>query len=69
VDRLENIIARNQRPAGARERFAIMVGFAVLVLVVAILMIFTDLGVPPTPPRAKRVDGVFLGTPVKPAQR
>jgi hypothetical protein len=82
VGRLENIIARNQRPAGARERFAIMVGFAVLVFVVAILMMFTDLGVPPTPardpaagpgsaapPRARRVDGVFLGTPARPAQR
>jgi hypothetical protein len=84
VGRLENIIARNQRPQGARERLAMLIGFSVLVLVVAILMVFTDLGMPPVParepaipaagsgsaaPRAKRVDDVFLGTPARPVRR
>jgi hypothetical protein len=67
VGRLDNIIARNRRPDGSRERLAMLVGFVILVLVVVILMMFTDLGMPPTPERGKRVEGIFLGTPAKPA--
>jgi hypothetical protein len=79
VGRLENIIARNQRPRGSRERFYVMVGFGVAILVIIVLMTFTDLGAPPVPvraappavePRGKRVDGVLLRAPApaRPAQ-
>lgn len=67
VGRLENIIARNQRPRGSRERFYVMVGFGVAIIVIIVLMTFTDLGKPPVPrrpaPAAQRVDGVLLRTP------
>lgn len=52
VGRLENIIARNQRPRGSRERFFVMVGFGVAILVIIVLMTCTDLGMPPVPRRA-----------------
>jgi len=48
MGRLENIIARNQRPQGSRERLAVLIGFCALVLIVTVLMVFTDLGMPPT---------------------
>ena len=52
VGRLENIIARNQRPRGSRERFFVMVGFGLAILIIIALMTFTDLGTPPVPQRA-----------------
>jgi hypothetical protein len=76
VGRLENIIARNQRPTGSRERLLVTFGFGIAILVIIALMVFTDLGMPPVPRRAapapaapsseqrgKRVDGVLLRTP------
>jgi hypothetical protein len=76
VGRLENIIARNQRPRGSRERTAVSIGFGVAILVILALMVFTDLGTPPVPSsaaprpavtpsagsdhRGQRVDGVLL---------
>jgi hypothetical protein len=81
VGRLENIIARNQRPRGSRERIAVSIGFGVAILVILALMVFTDLGTPPVPrsaaPRApaagsdhrgQRVDGVLLRSPAPPAR-
>jgi len=55
MGRLENIIARNQRPKGSRERFYVTVGFGVAILVILFLMTFTDLGTPPMPRRAAPV--------------
>ena len=52
MGRLENIIARNQRPKGSRERFLVMVGFGIAILIIIALMTFTDLGMPPVPRRA-----------------
>ena len=78
MGRLENIIARNQRPRGSRERVYVSIGFGVVILVILALMVFTDLGTPPIPaghaaPAAagssapashgKRVDGVLLRSP------
>lgn len=78
VGRLENIIARNQRPNQLRERVAVSLGFGAIVLLILALMVFTDLGKPPEDPAApaatrpverdKRVDGVKLWrVPAKPA--
>ena len=85
VGRLENIIARNQRPRGSRERVFVSIGFGMAILIILALMVFTDLGTPPVPRnaapaapppaagsdhRGKRVDGVLLRTPsAKPAHR
>ena len=77
MGRLENIIARNQRPRGSRERVYVSIGFGVVILVILALMVFTDLGTPPIPagaarppaagsapaPRGQRVDGVLLRSP------
>jgi len=72
VGRLENIIARNQRPRGSRERVYVSIGFGVIILVILALMVFTDLGTPPipggaakrpAPGSAQRVDDVLLRRP------
>ncbi len=47
MGRLENIIARNQRPNRPRERLMVSLGFGAIVLLILGLMVFTDLGVPP----------------------
>ncbi len=84
MGRLENIIARNRRPNRPRERLVVSLAFGAIVLLILALMVFTDLGLPPEPPRAgeppagpaapghrgKHVDGVLLRTPpARPAQR
>jgi hypothetical protein len=78
MGRLENIIARNQRPNRPRERLVVSLVFGGIVLLILALMVFTDLGLPPgaptsgtaapaaAAPRArdgKHVDGVFLRRP------
>jgi hypothetical protein len=75
VGRLENIIARNQRPNRPRERLVVSLLFGGIVLLILGLMVFTDLGLPPDAPKAgqavpahaappartgKHVDGVLL---------
>jgi hypothetical protein len=72
VGRLENIIARNQRPNRPRERLVVSLTFGAIVLLILVLMVFTDLGLPPeardardagnaAPARTgKHVDGVLL---------
>jgi hypothetical protein len=52
VGRLENIIARNRRPKGSRERFWVTIGFGLAILLILVLMVFTDLGTPPMPRKA-----------------
>jgi hypothetical protein len=47
VGRLENIIARNQRPNRPRERLVVSLSFSAIVLLILGLMLFTDLGLPP----------------------
>jgi len=49
VGRLENIIARNQRPNRPRERLMVSLVFGAIVLLILGLMVFTDLGLPPHP--------------------
>jgi hypothetical protein len=74
VGRLENIIARNQRPNQLRERMVVSLGFGSIVLLILALMVFTDLGKSPDAPadpvpaaaaprpinREKHIDGVNL---------
>jgi hypothetical protein len=73
VGRLDNIIARNQRPNQLRERMAVSLGFGAIVLLILALMVFTDLGKSPDAPdedaapaaarpvnHDKRVEGVML---------
>ena len=47
MGRLENIIARNQRPNRPRERLVVSLSFGAIVLLILALMLFTDLGLPP----------------------
>lgn len=47
MGRLENIIARNQRPNRPRERLVVSLVFGGIVLLILVLMVFTDLGLPP----------------------
>jgi hypothetical protein len=62
VGRLEDIVERNKHPARHRKmRFPYGIAFSLLVLVVLVLMIFTDLGMPKHPPRDHtRVEGIQL---------
>lgn len=71
MGRLDDIIARNQHPRRFRkQRFPIGILLSAFVLLVLVLMIFTDLGMTPAPaqqpqPSAqptgeKRVNGVLL---------
>jgi hypothetical protein len=74
MGRLENIIARNQRPNRPRERLVVTLGFGAILLLILGLMVFTDLGLPPDAARTggapaapdrrgKHVDGILLRTP------
>lgn len=69
MGRLEDIIDRNKHPRKYRKtRFPVGIMLSAFVLLVLVLMIFTDLGMTPTkqpPPAAresgdKHVDGVLL---------
>lgn len=70
MGRLEDIIARNRHPRRYRkQKFPLGTMVAGFVLLVLILMIFTDLGLPsyekpaappPDPTVKRRVDGVLL---------
>ena|GEM_PF-3423335 len=79
MGRLENIIARNQRPNQMRERMVVSLGFGAIVLLILGLMVFTDLGKSPEAPdemttpvarpvqREKHIDGVMLRRQAAPA--
>ena len=68
MGRLDDIIDRNKHPARHRKmRFPVGIMLSAFVLLVLILMIFTDLGLTPMPAQPpadpnpeKRVDGVLL---------
>jgi hypothetical protein len=68
VGRLDDIIARNKHPNRYRKmRFPVGIMLSGFVLLVLVLMIFTDLGIskpyakqPGVDPGEKRVDGVLL---------
>ncbi len=72
MGRLDNIIARNQRPNQMRERMVVSLGFGAIILLILGLMVFTDLGKSPNAPdeltapvarpasHDKHVDGVML---------
>ena len=71
MGRLDDIIARNKQPRRFRkQRFPIGIMLSGFVLLVLVLMIFTDLGMTPAPEQPqpgsaqqsgeKRVDGVLL---------
>ena len=47
VGRLDNIIARNRRPARLQERVIVSMLMGAIVLLVILLAVFTDLGLPP----------------------
>jgi len=65
VGRLENIIARNQRPNRLRERLVVTIGFGAIVLLILVLMVFTDLGLPPDASRT----GASAPAPARAAPR
>ena len=50
MGRLDNIIARNQRPNQMRERMVVSLGFGAIILLILGLMVFTDLGKSPNAP-------------------
>jgi len=65
VGRLDNIIARNRRGQRPPERVVVMIGIGLFVLLILVLAVFTDLGVPNDEPSPKlrnepHVDGVQL---------
>ena len=60
VGRLENIIARNRRANRPKERTIVMLVVGLALLVILGLMVFTDLGIPPSPKRPPGVDDVLL---------
>jgi hypothetical protein len=51
LSRLDNIIARNKRNRRPNEKVLVTLVLAGIVFVLILLAIFTDLGVPPVPPR------------------
>lgn len=72
MGRLENIVTRNRemQRRGLR-KLLLTVGIVVLIIVIAILMLFTDWGQPNVPPKPApeqptRVHDVYIGKP-KPA--
>jgi hypothetical protein len=81
VGRLDNIIARNRHPNRSRGRLMGLLAIGAILLVLLVLAVVTDLGIPPTPapkrggvapehtapPPAKRADGVLLRSPARPA--
>jgi hypothetical protein len=74
VGKLEDIIARNRRPNRPSEKLVVALVFGLIVLLIIVLAVFTDLGLPPdddrvmrarsapavAPQDRKRVDGVLL---------
>lgn len=81
LNRLDDVLERHQRRTKqARERIAWIAIVSGLLVIVVVLLIFTDLGKPPVPVRAaapaapatergsgQRVDGVLLGAPKRAA--
>ena len=49
MGRLEDIIARNQRKGRSREKWMMSLVLGVIVLVLIVLAVCTDLGMPPVP--------------------
>jgi hypothetical protein len=47
VGRLDNIIARNRRPNRLQERVIVSTMLGAIVLLIIVLAVFTDLGLPP----------------------
>jgi len=69
MGRLENIIARNQRPNRPRERLVVSLSFGAIVLLILGLMVFTDLGLPPTAPAAPDAGQAAPAAPARQAPR
>jgi hypothetical protein len=69
MGRLENIIARNQRPNRPRERLVVSLSFGAIVLLILGLMVFTDLGLPPTAPAAPAAPDAGQAAPAAPARQ
>lgn len=78
MGRLDDIIDRNKHPRKhSKQRFPIGIMLSAFVLLILVLMIFTDLGMTPAPKPApqqtqtsgdKHVDGVLLYRDKKPAR-
>ena len=62
MSRLDNIIARNQRPPWYLNKVIRAVIIAVMVIVCFVLLAFTDLGKPKVDPKqpVDHVDGIYL---------
>jgi len=70
VGRLEDIVARNRNPKGQRERWVWGMIIGLFIVVILVLMVFTDLGrrpeqKPAPPSKDHHVDDVPLKTPRK----
>ena len=68
MGRLEDIVDRNKNPRKHRQgRFPLGIAISAFVLLILVLMIFTDLGHPPTaaptPPEKGRVRDIGLYVP------
>lgn len=64
MGRLEDIVARNKRPTKSRERLWVMIGLGVFLLVILVMMVFTNLGARPQPPAHEtdrgRINDVYI---------
>ncbi len=73
MGRLDDIIRRNKHPKRFGERLTVGIGLGLFVLLIILLMVLTDLGLPPSDPPAtqrsgpeptdRRVDDVRLYSP------
>ncbi len=66
MGRLEDIIERNRNPKRNRERLTVSIVMGLFVLLILVLMVFTDLGArpaPTVPPRVPHADHIYLGSP------
>jgi hypothetical protein len=63
MGRLEDIATRNRTRRWPRERFAVMFGLGIFLLLILALMVFTDLGRRPEPTGERRVNDVLLRAP------
>lgn len=69
MGRLEDIVQRNTKPRGNRERVTVGIGLGLFLLLIIFLIVFTDLGIPEDDPSVfapQSVPDVQLRTPTPP---
>ena len=66
LDKLDKILQRNRaEQRRGRRKLLTIAGVIVALIVIALLLTYTDLGQPPVPkrPAVQHVDGIYLGKP------